>query len=155
MPCSLPLYSRVNQLFAYICPLLFLDFLPTYVATEHWVELPVLHSRFSLVICFIHSINSVYSSIPIYWFLPPHPLPSLVSLHLFSMCLYCCFVNKIISAIFLHSILNINIQYSFFSFWLISNSLRVLTSSNPPPTWNPFTSYPHLKSRHSLPSLTE
>ena len=54
----------------------FLDFLPTYVTTEHWVEFPVLYSRFSLVIYFIHS--SVYMSIPISKFIPP-PFLSLVS----------------------------------------------------------------------------
>ena len=35
----------------------FLDFLPIQVTTEHWVESPVLCSRFSLVIYFIHSIK--------------------------------------------------------------------------------------------------
>ena len=35
----------------------FLDFLPISVTTEHQIESPVLHSRFSLVICFIHSIT--------------------------------------------------------------------------------------------------
>ena len=42
---------------------LFLDFLPIQVTTEHWVEFSELHSRFSLVIYFIQSINSVYTSI--------------------------------------------------------------------------------------------
>ena len=32
---------------------------------------PELYSRFSLVICFIYSINSVYMSIPISQFIPP------------------------------------------------------------------------------------
>ena len=39
----------------------FLDFLPIQVTTEHWVEFPVLYSRFSLVIYFIYS--SVSTSI--------------------------------------------------------------------------------------------
>ena len=33
---------------------LFLDFLPIWVTTEHCIEFPVLHRRFSLVIYFIH-----------------------------------------------------------------------------------------------------
>ena len=36
---------------------------PTKVTTEHWVQFPVLYTRFSLVIYFIHS--SVHISIPI------------------------------------------------------------------------------------------
>ena len=41
----------------------FLGFFPIKVTIEHWIEFPALYSRFSLVICFIHS-NSSY-------FLPP------------------------------------------------------------------------------------
>ena len=51
---ELLLYSKVNQLHVHIHPL--------FVTEEHWVELPLLHSRFSLIICFIHS--SAYMSIP-------------------------------------------------------------------------------------------
>ena len=40
----------------------FLYFLLIQVTTEHQVEFPVLYSRFSLVIYFIHSINSVSSA---------------------------------------------------------------------------------------------
>ena len=43
-------------MFAYISSVL--DFLPIQVNTEHWVEFPVLCSRFTLVIYFIH--RSVY-----------------------------------------------------------------------------------------------
>ena len=50
----------------HISPLL--DFLPIQVTTEHWVEFPMLYSRFSLVIYFIHI--SVYMSIPISQFIP-------------------------------------------------------------------------------------
>ena len=69
-------------------------------------RVPVLYSRFSLVIYFMHSINSVYMSIPISQFIPsplPPWYPCVCSLHL---CLYFCFANKIIYTI-LHS-------YSFF-----------------------------------------
>ena len=38
----------------------FLEFLPLYVPTEHWVELPVLYSRFSLVI-YLSTVSVVYS----------------------------------------------------------------------------------------------
>ena len=50
------------------------------------LEFLVLYSRFSLVIYFIHS--SVYMSIPISQFIPPHP--PLVSICLFSKSLYFC-----------------------------------------------------------------
>ena len=39
---------------------------PLFVSPEHWVELSVLYSRFSFVIYFIHSINSMYMSSGIY-----------------------------------------------------------------------------------------
>ena len=73
----------------------FLDFLPIQVTTEHWVEYPELYSRFSLVMYFIHSINSVHMSTPISQFIT-YPqfspwCPCICSLHL---CLYFCFVNK-------------------------------------------------------------
>ena len=57
----------------YTCIPSFLDFLPILVTTEHWVEFPVLYSRFSLVIYFIHS--NVYMSIPISQFIPPPVSP--------------------------------------------------------------------------------
>ena len=50
----------------------FLDFLPIQVAIELWVDFPVLFTRFSLVIYFTHSKNSVYMSVPIsQLFAPP------------------------------------------------------------------------------------
>jgi len=76
---------------------LFFNFLTIQVTTEHCVEFPVLYSRLALVIYFIQSINSVYMSIPISQFIPFPPFPTwysyLCSLHL---CLYFCFVKKII-----------------------------------------------------------
>ena len=59
-----------------------------------------LYSRFSLVLYFIHSISHVNMSIPISQFIPP-PL-SVLSAHMFVLyiCVYFCFVNKIIYAIF-------------------------------------------------------
>ena len=57
----------------------------------------MLYSRFLLVIYFLHSIKSVYMPVPISQFIPP-PLfppwyPYIGSLYL---CLYFCFVNKIV-----------------------------------------------------------
>ena len=49
----------------------FLDFLPIPVIIDHWVEFPVLHNRFLLVIYFIHS--SVYM-----WRRQWHPTPVLL-----------------------------------------------------------------------------
>ena len=50
---------------------LFLDFLPIWVITEHWVEFHVLCSRFSSVINFMW-ISSMYMSISIFQFIPSH-----------------------------------------------------------------------------------
>ena len=49
----------------------FMDSLPIWVTTEQWVEFPVLYSRFSLAIYFIHGINNANMSIPISQFIPP------------------------------------------------------------------------------------
>ena len=74
--CQLLLYNKVSQL-----SLLFFGFLPHVDHLVHWLELPGLYSRFSLVIYFIHSINSVYMSIPVSHFIPlPSHLPSLFSM---------------------------------------------------------------------------
>ena len=51
--------------------------------TEHWVEFPGLKGRFSLVIYFMYS--SVCMSVLISQFIPP-PLPTLVSIRLFFVC---------------------------------------------------------------------
>ena len=84
--------------YTYILSLL--DFLPIWVSTEHWVELPV--SRFLLVVYFICS--SVYMSISISQFISPLISPALVSIHLFSMSiLYFCLTNRFICASFLDS----------------------------------------------------
>ena len=42
----------------------FLDFLSISVITEHWVEFPVLYSRFSLVIYFIYVLSHSVMPIP-------------------------------------------------------------------------------------------
>ena len=65
-------------------------------------RVPELYSMFSLIIYFIHSLNSVYASIPISQFLPPSLptwCPYICSLPL---CHYSSFANKITSTIFAH-----------------------------------------------------
>ena len=79
---------------------------------------------FSLVSYFMHSINTVYMSIPISQFHPPTLFPTwypcIYSLHL---SLYFCFVNKIIYTNFFQ-ILYIcnNIKYLFFSDFTLCDS---------------------------------
>ena len=60
-----PICTHISPLFY------FLDFLPIQVTKEHRVEFSVLHSRFPLVICFIH--RSVSLSIPVSQFIPALP----------------------------------------------------------------------------------
>lgn len=59
--CQFLLYSRVSQ--PHVCLSFFLDLLPIEVTTEHLVEAPVLHSRFSLVSSFMHC--SACMSVPV------------------------------------------------------------------------------------------
>ena len=67
-------------------------------------EFPVLYSRFSLVIYFIHSINSAYMSIPISQFIPTPPfLPWNPYIHSLCLSLYFCFANKFICIVLLDS----------------------------------------------------
>ena len=77
----------------------FLDFLPFQVTTDYWVEFPVLYSRFSLVIYFMHC--SVYMSVS-----------TLVSIGLFSMSvslfLLC---KKSIYRIYIHHFLDSTYMY--------------------------------------------
>ena len=68
---------------------------------EHWNGLPLLYSRFSLVVYFIHSINSVYTSIPTSQFHPPHlPFPTYPYICSLRLCLYFCFANNVIYTMF-------------------------------------------------------
>ena len=60
----------------------------------------MLYNMFSLVIYFMHSINSVYVSTPISQFLPVFP-PSCPYICPLQLCLCFCFTNKIIYTIFL------------------------------------------------------
>ena len=69
--------------------LFLLDFLPIHVTTEHWVEFPVLHRRFSLVTCFRRGSPILYVAAylcqPQSPDSPPHPFPTWVSVHFFFM----------------------------------------------------------------------
>ena len=70
--------------YAYVCVYIYTHthiYLLLFGFPSHWGHcgaFPVLYSRFSLVIYFIHSINSVYLSIPISQFISPPPLSPLV-----------------------------------------------------------------------------
>ena len=81
--------------FVYIFVSFFLDSLPIYISTEHWVWFPQLNSRLSSVVYFIHGIISMYVSIPISQStrLPtfPHWSSYVCSL---CLCLHFCFTNK-------------------------------------------------------------
>ena len=62
--------KRISCMYTYIPSLL--DFLTSQGTKELKVAFPLLYSKVSLVIYFIHSINSVCVSIPLSQFLPRH-----------------------------------------------------------------------------------
>ena len=66
---------------------------------EHWVEFPVLNSRFSLFSYFARGINSVYMSIPDSQFIPPSL--SSFGVHTVVLCMYLYFglANRFIKAL--------------------------------------------------------
>ena len=67
--CLFLLYSKVNQLYVYVSPLL-LGF-PSHLGHHRALSrFPLLYSRFLLVSYFMHSISSVSMSIPISPFSP-------------------------------------------------------------------------------------
>ena len=83
--CWFLLCSKVNQLCVTHIPS-FLDFLPIQVSTEHWVEVPVIHSQFSLVTYFMsHSCIHVNANLPIHL----NPLPT-SPLGVYMFVLYVC-----------------------------------------------------------------
>ena len=84
MLCSFLLYSKVNQLYVYIYSLFFV--FPSHLGHHRALSrVPCALKRFSLVIYFIHRINSVCISIPISQFIHP---TSLLGIHKFV--LYTC-----------------------------------------------------------------
>ena len=85
--CRWILYHLSHQGSPYVCIYPLFSGFPSHIGHHRglsWVPCAIL-SRFSLVIYFIHSINNVYMSIPISQFIPPLPVPPLVSIYLFSM----------------------------------------------------------------------
>ena len=116
MLCSFLLYSKVNQLYAYIYPIPF--HLDHHRALKAF---PVLHRQFSLVICPIPSINRVYMSIPLSQFIPSPFSP----FDIYVLVLYVCI--SIISWMLI-SCMNYFLgarYYSRFFKWLSSISLHV------------------------------
>ena len=103
-----PPYITMNQLQVYICPLPPepLSCLPPHstplVVTEHWVKLPVSHSKSPLAICFTYGMY-MFPCYSLSWSPSPFPLlcPQVCSLCLY---LHCCPINRFISTIFLDSI---------------------------------------------------
>ena len=84
MLCWFLLYSKMNQLYVYIYPSFF--GFPSHFSHHRALNrVPMLYSRFSLVICLIHGINSVYMSITISQLIPPPTLSPLVPICLFSI----------------------------------------------------------------------
>ena len=81
-------------------PLLYLISFP-FGHHRQWEGFPVLYSRLSLVICFIHNISSVCMSVLISQFIPLSL--SLLSVHTFVLyiCVSFCFENRFICVIFL------------------------------------------------------
>ena len=90
------MYNKVHPLYISDYPLFF-RFFSHIAITEYWVEFPVLHSRFLLIICFIYS--SVYMSIPISQFVPSC-ISLLVIICLFSTSVTLFLFYKFVSSFF-------------------------------------------------------
>ena len=74
----------MNQLYVYICPCFF--GFPSHLSHHRALNrVPMPYSRFSLVICFIHGISSIYMSITISQLIPPPTLSPWESICLFSI----------------------------------------------------------------------
>ena len=83
---------------------------------KHWVEFSVPYSRFSLVIYFRHSVNSLclYTSVQVSQFIPGPPLPPLCP-YVCSLCVcvsISAFANRFIHSIFLILYIYANICFS-------------------------------------------
>ena len=73
--CWFLLHSKVNQSHVYLYTL-FLDF-PSHLGDRRAVStVPVLRSKFSVVIHFVHSTSSVCPSAPVSQLIPPSRLPA-------------------------------------------------------------------------------
>ena len=83
MLCQFLLYNKVNQLYVHIYPHISsllhlpptLPIPPLQVVTKHEADLPVLCGCFPLAIYF--TFGSVYMSMPLSYFIPAYPSPSL------------------------------------------------------------------------------
>ena len=118
--CQFLLYSKVNQLYVYIYPLFF--GFPSHLGH---------HRALSRVLCAIQQVLRSYlfdtqyqqciyvnPNLPAHPPAPPAPFP--LGIHTFfslCLCLYFCFVNKIVYTIFFRiPHICVNIRYLFFSF---------------------------------------
>ena len=86
MLCSFPLYNKGNRLRVYAYPR-FSGLLSHLGHHSSLSRVPVLHSRFSLVMCFICGVNGVYVSIVISQFVL-FPFPPLVSMFVLCVCVF-------------------------------------------------------------------
>ena len=118
-------HQHESAISIYVCPLSLEPsshpIAPLQVVTEHQFELPASNSKFPLAIYFTY--GNVYVFLLLSQFIDrSHPLlllrcPQVFSLHLL---LYPCPEKRFSSTVFLDSILRVNKQYLFFSFWLHS-----------------------------------
>ena len=136
LQCSVSLYCTAKWIsYAYTYMPSFLDFLPIWVTTEHWVEFPDFYSRLSLVIYFTYSINSYIcqSQTPNS---SQHPFSPLVSIHLFSISVISISVLQIKWSIpfFLIPHICVNIFFSLFDLLHCMTSLgrSIHVSANDP-----------------------
>ena len=111
--------KRISYTCTYI-PSFFFYFLPIYFTTEHWLELPGLYGRFSLVIYFIHhsvyvnSISQVTST----------PFPSLMSICLLSTSVFLFWVQTLDSVV--HCLFGSCLWFLFPALWPWANHLHAL-----------------------------
>ena len=81
----------------------------------------VLCGCFPLAIHF--TFGSVYMSVPLSHFVPAYPSSSLCQVHSLRLRLYSCPAPRFMRTIFLKiPYICVNIQYLFFSFWLVDSS---------------------------------
>ena len=125
MLCQFLLYSKVNQLYAYVYPHIpsrlrlpsTLLIPPLQVVAKHGADLPVLCSCFPLASYF--TFGSVYMSVLLSHFVPAYPSPSpCPQVHSLCLCLFSCPAPRFIRNFFFFQIpyICVSIQYLFYSF---------------------------------------
>ena len=124
MVCQFLLYNKVNQLYIYIYPHISsllclpptLPIPPLYVDMEQ--QVPVLCGCFPLAIYF--TFGSVYTSMPLYHFIPAYPSPSPCPQdHSLCLHLYSCPAPRVFRTTFFFfqiPYICVSILYMFFSF---------------------------------------